>query len=155
MEMSVALLEEPGGSGGNHRSTASNWRHFYTYGPCPVAVPNPGYSGVKPGDLRGHDRNALSHSATEPPPPRIESLVNYCTAMLVTSLAKPDHVVWGCRRPIRCSPLDSSHWRIWHPVIGIVSGICKTVNIWWFEMPCWVAHWLWVTQKVGRAYRYV
>ena len=28
---------------------------------------NPGRSGVKPGDLRGHESNALAHPATKAP----------------------------------------------------------------------------------------
>ena len=35
--------------------------------PCPVQVPNPGPSGVKPGNLSCHESNTLAHSATEAP----------------------------------------------------------------------------------------
>ena len=49
-EMSRLLLEETGASRGNHRPTQVTQT-------CPVPVPNPGYSGVMPGDLRHQESN--------------------------------------------------------------------------------------------------
>ena len=68
LEMNVSF------TGGGNRSTrrkpsiyGKQLTNFHIHGLCPVPVPNPDHSGVKPADPRRHESNALAHSATEAP----------------------------------------------------------------------------------------
>ena len=62
--MSVSLPEETGAPGRNQGPKTSNW-HTFTL--CPIPVPNPGPSSVKPCNPRRHESNALAHWATSAP----------------------------------------------------------------------------------------